>query len=98
MVIKFKERMGIIKRIQYDCRHATYLIEKRQQTALTPKERVQLFIHLLGCSVCRLFQRQSRAINQALQHLFRRSSEQTHTLDERTKRDMQEKINDRLKN
>lgn len=92
------ERMGTIKRIQYDCRHATYLIEKRQQTSLTLKERVQLFIHLLGCSVCRLFQRQSRAISRVLQQLFQRSAEQTHTLDEGVKREMQEKINERLKN
>jgi hypothetical protein len=90
--------MGVIKRIQYDCRHATYLIEKRQQTGLTLKERVQLFIHLLGCSVCRLFQRQSRVISHALQHLFKRSAEQAHTLDDRVKQEMQEKINERLKN
>jgi len=89
--------MGVIKRIQYNCRHATYLIEKRQETSLTLKERVQLFIHLMGCSVCRLFQQQSRTISRALQHLFQRSAEQTHTLDETVKREMQEKINERLK-
>ncbi|HEY8970229.1 MAG TPA: hypothetical protein VIM64_14090 [Puia sp.] len=92
------EPMGVIKKIQYDCRHATYLIEKRQQTSLTLKERIQLFIHLLGCSVCRLFQQQSRVIGHALQHLFKRSAEEVHTLDEGVKREMQEKINERLKN
>jgi hypothetical protein len=45
-----------------------------------------------------LFQRQSRAISRALQQLFQRSAEQTHTLDEGVKREMQEKINERLKN
>jgi len=88
--------MGTIKKIQYDCRHATYLIEKRQQTSLTLKERVQLFIHLLGCSVCRLYQVQSKAIGRALQHLFRRSAENDPTLDESFKQEMQEKINERL--
>ena len=89
--------MGVIKKIQYDCRHATYLIEKRQETSLTLKERMQLFIHLLGCSVCRLFQQQSRAINRSLKAMFQRSATQPHTLDENFKREMQEKINERLK-
>ena len=88
--------MGKIKKIQYDCRHATYLIEKRQETALTVKERTQLFIHLLGCSVCRLFQKQSRTIRKSLQQLFYKNAEQSHTLDEHTKQEMQNKINERL--
>ncbi|HEY6899250.1 MAG TPA: hypothetical protein VI233_01345 [Puia sp.] len=89
--------MGPIKKIQYDCKHATYLIEKRQETSLTIKERIQLFIHLLGCSVCRIFQQQSRTITRSLQSLFRHSAEQSHILDDNTKREMQEKINERLK-
>lgn len=96
MVINFVVRMGIIKKIQYDCRHATYLIEKQQETSLTLKERLQLFIHLLGCSVCRLFRKQSRAISQSLRSLFQRSASQNHTLNEDVKREMQEKINERL--
>ncbi|HVU54525.1 MAG TPA: hypothetical protein VHD83_05690 [Puia sp.] len=87
--------MGPIKKIQYNCRHATYLIEKRQEKPLTVKERVHLYIHLMGCSVCRLFEKQSRAINRGLQSLFQRSHE--HTLDEKAKQEMQEKINERLK-
>jgi hypothetical protein len=90
--------MGPIKKIQYNCRHATYLIEKRQEKPLTVKERVHLYIHLMGCSVCRLFEKQSRAINRGLQSLFQRSAEQTHTLDDAAKRAMQEKINERLNN
>ena len=88
--------MSTIKRIIYDCRQATYLIEKRQDTTLTFKEWLRLFIHLLGCSVCRLFQRQSRVISESLKILFRRSEEQTHTLNQNIKQDMQNKINERL--
>jgi hypothetical protein len=88
--------MGPIKKIQYDCRHATYLIEKRQETSLTLKERLQLAIHLWGCSVCRLFQRQSRAISHSLKTLFQGAAKQSHTLDESVKKEMQEKINERL--
>jgi hypothetical protein len=87
--------MGVIKKIQYNCRHATYLIEKRQHTLLTMKERVHLIIHLAGCSVCRLFQRQSRMINRAARKLFQETAGQEHTLEEGDKRQMQEKINER---
>ena len=90
--------MGVIKKIQYDCRRATYLIEKRQLTTLTLKERIVLAIHLAGCSVCRLFQRQSRIIYRMMRNLYRPTSDPLHHLDENTKRDMQGKINDRMKN
>jgi hypothetical protein len=88
--------MGVIKKIQYNCRHATYLIEKRQHTSLTMKERVHLIIHLAGCSVCRLFQRQSRMINRAARELFQQSAGEQHTLDDMFKREMQDRINERL--
>jgi hypothetical protein len=90
------EKMGAIKRIQYDCRQATLLIEKRQETTLTFKEWARLFIHLAGCSVCRLFQRQSRAITRRLHDFFRGSARRGHMLDEGFKREMQERINTRL--
>jgi hypothetical protein len=89
--------MGAIKKIQYDCRRATYLIEKRQLTRLTFKEKIVLAIHLAGCGICRRFQRQSRMINQLMRSLYRPANDQLHHLDEKTKRDMQEKINDSLR-
>jgi len=89
--------MGIIKKIQYNCREATYLIEKRQHVRLTIKERVHLLIHLSGCSVCRLFQRQSRMINRIVKTLFRDAAGEQRRLDENVKREMQEKINERLR-
>jgi hypothetical protein len=88
--------MNRIKKIQQDCRGATYLIEKGQNTPLTPGERLRLFIHLSTCSVCRLFRRQSRLINQALRGLFQASASRTHSLDDNVKQAMQEKINRRL--
>jgi len=88
--------MGVIKKIQYNCRHATYLIEKRQHTSLSIKERIQLVIHLSGCSVCRLFQRQSRMINRVARELFQRSAGEQRTLDDTFKREMQERINERM--
>lgn len=89
--------MGPIKKIQYDCRHATYLIEKRQHTSLTIRERIELYIHLSGCSVCRLFQQQSRWINRMVRGLFHSAEVQQSKLDEDYKRQLQDKINERLK-
>ncbi len=88
--------MGVIKKMQYNCRHATYLIEKRQLKPLNIKERIFLVIHLSGCSVCRLFQRQSRMINRMVRGLFHPSRVQDRKLDEDFKREMQERINERL--
>ncbi len=88
--------MSELKKIIYNCRHATYLIEKRQEKPLTLKERVQLFIHLRGCSICRLFVQQSRTINLAMKGLFSQRAERTHTLDDAFKREMQERINERM--
>ncbi|HEY4288193.1 MAG TPA: hypothetical protein VGN00_13905 [Puia sp.] len=88
--------MSAIKKIIYNCRHATYLIEKRQHTPLTLKERLQLVIHLSGCSVCRLFQRQSLMINRLIRGLFHDTNAQERKLDDDFKREMQRKINERL--
>jgi hypothetical protein len=88
--------MGIIKKIQYNCREATYLIEKKQHVRLTIKERVHLVIHLSGCSVCRLFQQQSRMINRVVKGLFAGTAAEERKLDDDVKREMQDKINERL--
>jgi hypothetical protein len=88
--------MGAIKKIQYNCREATYLIEKRQHVRLSIKERIHLLIHLSGCSVCRLFQQQSRMINRVVKGMFKETAGEERRLDEDVKREMQDKINERL--
>ncbi|WP_431217021.1 hypothetical protein ACQ86N_22220 [Puia sp. P3] len=88
--------MGVIKKIQYNCREATYLIEKRQHVRLSIKERIHLLIHLSGCSVCRLFQQQSRMINRAVKGLFKDRAEEEKRLDDGIKKEMQDRINERL--
>jgi hypothetical protein len=87
---------GSIRKIQYNCRQATYLIEKQQHTSLTLKERIHLIIHLAGCSVCRLFKRQSRQINRLVQAVFRKPNTAAQSLDDKFKQEMQEKINQKL--
>ena len=54
---------GALKKIIYNCRQATFLIEKKTFAKITAPEVLQLKIHLAGCSVCRTFQQQSILIN-----------------------------------
>jgi hypothetical protein len=87
--------MSKLRKIAYDCRKATLLIEKRQLTKLTLQERAELTIHLTRCSVCRLYQRQSVAINALIKQLFTASNTQR-GLDAGYKDALQERINERL--
>lgn len=48
----------------YNCKKATFLIEKRQAGEITPKESLELEFHLKGCEMCDTFMKQSAAINQ----------------------------------
>ncbi len=89
--------MGVLSKIQNDCRKATALIEKRSVRRLRFREWCELCIHLAGCSFCRLFQRQSRMINVVIRDLFNRAEGAERRLDEEDKRRMQEEIEERLK-
>ncbi len=60
-----------LKKITYNCRKATFLIEKKNNGRISVKEELELKYHLAGCSVCRIFQQQSRLIDQMFKaHLF----------------------------
>ncbi|GAA4325483.1 hypothetical protein GCM10023149_27860 [Mucilaginibacter gynuensis] len=86
--------MSRLKNIQNNCKHATFLIEKKHTDGLTFRETVELRIHLTGCSMCRLFNKQSRQINEMVKQLFRRSAETR--LDDAYKQRLQNLIDDEL--
>jgi hypothetical protein len=88
--------MNRLKKIQYDCRKATFLIEKKQHGSLTVREWLELKIHLAGCSVCRIFQRQSIVINRMIRSLFHSPDAKEIKMDEPFKREMQDKITRKL--
>jgi hypothetical protein len=48
-----------IKNIIYNCKQATFLIEKKISGQITEEEASQLQVHLAGCSICRTYQKQS---------------------------------------
>jgi len=50
------------------CEKASLLIEKKLGNALNPKEKTQLFIHKLICSICRKYEKQSKALDVLLRN------------------------------
>ena len=87
--------MDKFTKIAYNCRKATLLIEKQQMGRLTMRERVELKIHLTGCSVCRTYHQQSIVINKMIKDLFNARGNQ-HGLDGEFKKSLQDRINKKL--
>jgi len=88
--------MGYLRKIQYNCKQATFLIEKKMIRRLTFREAIELRIHLAGCSVCVLYGKQSRIINEMVQELFRSSMKPEIRLDDTFKKELQERIEEEL--
>jgi len=88
--------MGPLKKIQYNCRKATFLIEKKLIGHITFREHIELRIHLAGCTVCRIYQKQTIKISEMVRELFHDSDNTDRHLDDDFKRDMQERIEDEL--
>lgn len=84
-----------IKKIAYNCRKATYLIEKQQIGKITLREKLELKVHLTGCAICVTFMRQSAVINQMARKLVNADSN-TLKLDEKFKERLQKRINTHL--
>jgi hypothetical protein len=88
--------MGYLKRIIHNCKQATYLIEKKSVGKITFRERIELRIHLFGCSFCRLFSKQSKMINEMVKELFHSSMQANPKLDDNFKKELQERIEEEL--
>lgn len=84
--------MSYFKRIIYNCKQATLLIEKGQLKPLSFRETIELRIHLAGCSMCKLYNKQSHVINTMVQQLFHDSMQTTFTLDDDFKTELQDRI------
>jgi len=77
-----------LRNIIYNCKQATFLIEKRITGKITAAETLQLHVHLKGCSVCKIYQRQSILINKVFSD-FENSDVK---LDETFKKTLKDKI------
>ena len=90
--------MSYLKKIVYNCKQATFLIEKKSITRLSFREVIELRIHLYGCSFCRIYKKQSRVINEMVQELFRSSIRPDVKLDDDFKKELQDRIEAELGN
>jgi hypothetical protein len=84
--------MDPLKKIIYNCKQATFLIEKKMMGRITFREHIELRIHLFGCSVCTLYGKQSRMIHTMVQQLFRDSQPGQIRLDDDFKKELQDRI------
>jgi hypothetical protein len=96
MDIDESNKTGFLK-IAYNCRKATYLIEKKQLSEISVREKIELKIHLAGCSVCKTFEKQSLLINHMIKNLFI-INEADAKLDESFKTELRERIKNKLGN
>lgn len=86
-----------LKEIAYNCRRATFLIEKQQIEDLSFREKMELKTHLSGCSICITFMQQSVAINQMARKIFYTDYREL-KLDDRFKDQLQLRILKQLDN
>ena len=85
------------KQVIYNCKKATLLIEKKNEKQISPFEQLELRLHLIGCSVCRLYNKQSQLIDQMVGQSYKNSAEEKLTLDEDFKKRLDKLINEELK-
>jgi hypothetical protein len=88
--------MSYLKKIIHNCKKATYLIDKKEMGSISLREHIELRIHLIGCSFCRIYGKQSRAINKMVRELFRSATQPGTKLDDNFKKNLQEKIEEEL--
>jgi hypothetical protein len=86
-----------VNKIAYNCKKATFLIEKRQIGYISMREKLELKIHLACCSACRIFERQSILINKLVHDLFHEPQVTSDIkLDDDFKKKMQGQITEKL--
>lgn len=89
--------MEKLKKITHNCHKATFLIEKKLIGRINLREHIELRIHLLGCSICRTYQKQTIKISQMVRQLFHSPANSDKHLDDNFKKNLQERIEDELK-
>ncbi|WP_316771372.1 hypothetical protein [Pedobacter frigiditerrae] len=84
--------MNPLKKISYNCRQATFLIEKKSITRISIKEQFELKFHLAGCSVCQLFEQQSLMIDRMVKRHFFTDTNENPKLDDDFKSELAKRI------
>jgi predicted anti-sigma-YlaC factor YlaD len=66
------------------CKEAVHLILRKEDEKISMREQINLWRHLISCSLCRIFSVQNNLMNEAL----RRQQEKRFTLSEDEKQQM----------
>ncbi|MBS3912982.1 MAG: hypothetical protein KG003_00630 [Bacteroidetes bacterium] len=56
----------IKNKLMLSCKEAAALIEKKQHFGLTLREKVDLTLHKMACSACRMYEKQNNALDKKL--------------------------------
>lgn len=84
------------KEIAYNCKQATFLIEKKQVLKLSVTEKLELKMHLAGCTVCRFYEKQSIFITKITKHIFNERGKMAFRVPDNVKEEMQKRIEEEL--
>lgn len=85
------EEKLIPNKLRINCKEATQLVVMHELGQLLIKQRLALWMHLLICKFCRLFNSQSKAINIALK---KNESEKNLSLSSEKKEELSHLINE----
>ncbi|MBB5397321.1 hypothetical protein [Mucilaginibacter sp. AK015] len=88
--------MNKLTKILYNCRKATFMIEKRMEQPLSFQENFELRLHLITCGVCRLYIKQSRKIDIMVKQLLKSPPPSNIRLDDNFKRELKLRIDNEL--
>jgi hypothetical protein len=91
-----KELKTDLEKIAYNCRQATYLIEKKQGAELSDREKLELKIHLAGCYICRVYEQQSLLISDMVRNLLKTDHPIEIRLDNDYKRGLKKTLADKI--
>ncbi len=88
--------MNLLEIFIISCKQATYLHTKKGEDKLSYAENLGLKLHLLSCSICRLFFKQIDELEKHAHHSSHKDNV-TATLDPATKEKMQGALADEMK-
>lgn len=80
-----------------NCKRATYLIEKQENTRLAFGEWWEMQLHLAICPLCTIYKAQSKLLQTMIIKVFRNRKAHTLLMDEAKKEDLEKLIEENLK-
>ena len=92
--------MNMMSKMMLSCETAGLLICKRQHERLDVRERMNLFLHLLSCRLCKRFDEDIRHIQKGIDHYKECNSVNCHDhhLDKKQKNHILQELENKVNN